>query len=69
MNKTIRPKYVIGLLAIVIGAVATFDVSLVPVIRYLAMYLSIFIIAMLILMEVYLPLDDTPTLEKIKDES
>jgi len=69
MNKTIRPKYVIGLLAIVIGAVATFDVSLVPVIRYLAMYLSILVIAMLILMEVYLPIDDTPTLEKIKDES
>jgi len=69
MNKTIRPKYVIGLLAIVIGAVATFDVSLMPIIRYLAMYLSIFVIAMLILMEVYLQVDDAPTLEKIRDES
>lgn len=68
MNKIVKPQHVIGLLAIVIGAVATLDTTLLPVIRYLGIYVSLIVLAVLLLMDAYQSVDDSPTLEKIKDE-
>ena len=61
-------KYVAGLLAIIAGAVATFDNSLMPIIRYLTIYLSLIVIASVILHGIYMEVEDAPTLEKITDE-
>ncbi len=68
MNKTFKLKYIIGLLAIVTGAVATFDITIIPTIRYLAMYLSLFVIALVVIDSVYIDIDRDPSLDKIQDE-
>jgi hypothetical protein len=66
MNNTIKLHHVIGLLAMVIGAVATLDTGLLPAIRYLAIYMSILAIAMTLLLSVYQSFDDDPS-NPIKD--
>ncbi len=68
MNEKFGLRYVVGLLAIVVGAVATFDYTLLPALRYLAIYLSIFVIVGVMLLDVYQFVDDTPTYDKIKEE-
>lgn len=69
MNTTFKLRYAIGLLAVITGAIATFDYSILPIIRYLGIYISILVIAMILILDVYSVVDDSPTLEKIEDES
>lgn len=61
-------KYALGLLAIVTGAIATFDNSMMPSIRYVVIYGSILVISAVLLHSVYVEVDETDTLEKIRDE-
>jgi len=61
-------KYVLGVLAIIIGAVATFDNGMMPFLRYALIYGSSVTIAFVLLHSLYMDVDNTSTLEKIRDE-
>lgn len=61
-------KYVLGLLAIVTGALATFDNTLMPVVRYLVIYGSILVVMAVLLHSIYVDVDEESTIEKIRDE-
>ena len=60
-------KHIIGLIAIIIGAIATFDSNILPFARYLLIYFSILTITSVLLYSIYIEVDETPTLDKIKD--
>lgn len=70
MKKAFKLQYIVGLLAIIVGAITTLNSNIIPSLRYLAIFVSILVIALIILLEVYLDIDaeDAPTLDKIKDE-
>ncbi len=61
-------KHVVGFLAIVIGAIATFDSNIIPIARYLLIYFSLLTITGVVLYSIYMDVDETPTLDKIKDK-
>lgn len=61
-------KYVLGLLAIVTGALATFDNTLMPVVRYLVIYGSILVVMAVLLHSIYVDSDEDSSIEKIKNE-
>lgn len=61
-------KYILGLLAIVTGAFATFDNTLIPVVRYLIIYGSILVVMLVLLHSIYSDVDDETTIERIRDE-
>lgn len=61
-------KYVFGLIAIVTGALATFDNSLMPLPRYLIIYISLVIIVTVLLHSLYVGVDNTESLEKRTEE-
>ena len=61
-------KYVLGLLAIVTGALATFDNTLMPVVRYLVIYGSILVVMAVLLHSIYADVDNDSSIEKVKNE-
>lgn len=64
---TPKLKHLIGFTAIVTGAIATFDAELIPVARYLLIYLSMLTITGVVLYSIYIDVDQSPTLDKIKE--
>jgi|GEM_PF-1776611 len=68
MNQHVELKSVIGLLAIVVGAVATLDTTFAPYVRYMAIYLSLLVIAMTLLHTVYVVTDDNIKSDVLKDK-
>lgn len=65
---TLKINHIIGFLAIVIGAIATFDSSMIPTARYLLIYFSLLTITGVVLYSIYIEVDETPSLDKIKDK-
>ncbi len=65
---TPKLRHLIGLTAIVMGAFATFDAELVPVVRYLFIYLSMLTITGVVLYNIYTDVDQSPTLDKVKEK-
>ena len=69
MNRYINSlKYGFGLLAIITGALATFDNGLEPAIRYVVIYSSILVISMVLIHSVYMDVDNTNSFDKVKNE-
>lgn len=69
MNRYINSlKYGFGLLAIVTGALATFDNGLEPAIRYVVIYSSILVISIVLIHSVYMDVDNTDSFDKVKNE-
>lgn len=65
---TPKLKHILGFVAIVTGALATFDGSMIPIVRYLLIYFSLLVITGVVLHNIYVDMEDSPTLDKIKDE-
>ncbi len=65
---TLKLKHIIGFGAIVAGAIATLDGSMMPIMRYLLIYFSLLVITGVVLHGIYIEMEDTPTLDKVKDE-
>jgi hypothetical protein len=65
---TPKLNHFIGFLAILIGAFATFDSQIMPILRYLLIYFSMLTIIGVVLYSINMEIDESPTLDKIKDE-
>ena len=65
---TLKLKHILGVVAVITGALATFDNSMISIVRYLLIYFSLLVIAGVILHDIYMEVEDTPTFDKVKDE-
>jgi hypothetical protein len=65
---TLKLKHVLGFVAVVTGALATLDGNMMPIVRYLSIYFSLLVITGVVLHSIYIEMEETPTLDKVKDE-
>jgi len=65
---TLKHSHILGIASIIIGALATFDSNMLPALRFLLIYFSLLMIVGVVIYSIYIDVDQSPTLDRIKDK-